>query len=330
MTVAVPGGTGITADGTVTIGGGTADISLPGGTRISVPTGSTISADGRVRIGSAGATVFIAIGANNRGSEPVTQNPDGNAAIPDAQAPLTAAPGAASGLRLTLATGTVIIPDKETPLGYSVDFSNPYGDVKTGDWFYGDVAFAASHGLMSGTSAQPPTFSPNTPMTRAMLVTVLYRLTGSPEADAMYAGFADVKQGSWYEAAALWAAENGIADGTGNGSFSPEADITREQTAAIFLNYAKYAGATPGKEPALPDFVDMDKVSSWALDGLRYCADAGIIAGRQTTSIVSDSEHRLSPEGNNAFDPKSGAPRAEVAAMLHRFILNIAGEVGGI
>jgi hypothetical protein len=222
--------------------------------------------------------VFIAIGfAGSRSSEPVTQNADGSAGITDAQTPLTAAPGSVSGLRLTLAANTVVILDEKTPLGYSVEFDNPYDDVKAGDWFYGDVAFVTSHGLMSGTSVEPPTFSPNIPMSRAMLVTVLYRLAGSPETDGMYADFADVKQGSWYEAAVGWAAQNSIAGGTGNGNFAPEADVTREQAAAIFLNYAKYVGATPGKP-------------------------------------------------GNLFDPKSGATRAEVAAMLHRFILSIAGE----
>jgi hypothetical protein len=334
--VTVPGGTTITASGTVTVGRGTANISLPGGARISVPTGSTISAGGTVRVGNSGATVFIAIGSvGSRNSEPVTQNADGSAGIPDAPAPLAdataplaaaPAPGSVSGLRLTLAANTVIILDEETPLGYSVEFSNPYSDVRTSDWFYGDVAFASSHGLMSGTSAEPPTFSPNIPMTRAMLVTVLYRLAGSPETDGMYAGFADVKQGSWYEAAVGWAASSGIAGGTGNGNFAPEADITREQAAAIFLNYAKYVGATPGKEPALPDFADMDKVSAWALDGLRYCADAGIIAGKPAASTVIGSERQLSPEGSNLFDPKGESTRAEAAAMLHRFILGIAGE----
>jgi uncharacterized repeat protein (TIGR02543 family) len=308
--VTVPGGTTITANGMVTVGRGTADISLPGGASISVPTGSTISAGGTVRVGSGGATVFIAIGERNRSSEPVTQNADGSAVIPDTSTPLGATPGTVSGLRLTLAANTIVILDKGTPLGYSVEFNNTYSDVKTSDWFYGDVAFAISHGLMSGTSTEPPTFSPNTPMSRAMLVTVLYRLASSPETDGMYADFADVKRGSWYEAAVGWAAASGIAGGTGGGNFAPESDITREQAAAIFLNYAKYAGATPGKELALPDFDDMDKVSAWALDGLRYCADADVITGKP----------------GNVFDPKSGATRAEVAAMLHRFILSMAGE----
>jgi hypothetical protein len=256
--------------------------------------------------------VFIAIGTGGANSDPVTQNTDGSTGIPDAPAPLAAAPalGTASGLRLTLAAGTVVNLDEETPLGYSVEFDNQYSDVKTSDWFYGDVAFVTTHGLMSGTSVEPPMFSPNTPMTRAMLVTVLHRLAGSPDTDGMYADFSDVKQGSWYETAVGWASSSGIADGIGGDNFAPESDVTREQAAAIFLNYAKHVGATPGKEPALPDFADMDKVSAWALDGLRYCVDAGIIAGKP----------------GNLFDPKGASTRAEAAAMLHRFILSIAGE----
>jgi hypothetical protein len=146
-------------------------------------------------------------------------------------------------------------------------------------------------------------------MTRAMLVTVLYRLAGSPGTEGLYAGFADVEQGAWYEAAVGWAAQNGVADGVGEGIFAPGADITREQAAAIFLGYAKHAGATSGKEPDLPGFADMDQVSDWALDGLRYCADAGVVSGKP----------------GNLFDPQSGATRAEVAAMLRRFILSVAG-----
>jgi hypothetical protein len=88
--------------------------------------------------------------------------------------------------------------------------------------------------------------------------------------------------------------------------------------------YAKYAGAASGKESAQPDFADMDNVSIWALDGLRYCADAGIISGKPAAANMSGSGRQLPPEGGNLFDPQAGAARAEAAAMLHRFILSMA------
>jgi hypothetical protein len=339
--VTAPGGTTITAGGTVTVGSGTANIALPGGTAVSVPAGSTIRPDGTVSIGIGGATVHISIGAgapgraigratgNNSGA--AVQNSDGSIGVADESVPLGAAPGTLPGtapsLTLKLAANTVIVLDEAAPLGYSVTFDNPYSDVNSSDWFYGDVAFASAHGLMTGTAAGK--FSPNLPMTRAMLVTALHRLAGSPKTDGMYADFSDVKQGAWHEAAVAWAAKAGIAGGVGEGRFAPDANVTREQAAAIIFNYAKYAGATPGKEPALPDFADMDKAAAWALDGLRYCADAGVISGKPAPSIAGDSEHQPPPQegqGASLFDPKGEASRAEVAAMLHRFVLALAGE----
>ncbi|MDR1070541.1 MAG: S-layer homology domain-containing protein [Gracilibacteraceae bacterium] len=199
---------------------------------------------------------------------------------------------------LLTAALTLILP----PLSAAaLDETAPnYSDVKSSDWFYGDVAFVTARALMAPTAADK--FSPNLPATRAMLVTALYRLAGSPRADGIYADLS--------AEAAAWAAQTGITDDAGAGSFASDVSITREETATLIFNYARYAGATPGKEPALPDFADMDKVSVWALDGLRYCADTGVI-----------------PAGpDNLFDPKGESTRAELAAMLHRFVLTMAGE----
>ena len=113
----------------------------------------------------------------------------------------------------------------------------PFTDVREADWFYDDVVYAYENGLFSGTS--DTTFSPNASMTRAMLVTVLYRLEGQPTVSGR-SGFSDVKLNSYYEDAVTWAADNGIVNGTGATTFSPNANVTREQMAAILYRYAQY------------------------------------------------------------------------------------------
>ncbi|MDR1193475.1 MAG: S-layer homology domain-containing protein [Peptococcaceae bacterium] len=164
----LPGG------GTVTVGSSTANIALPGGTAISVPTGSTIRPDGTVSIGTGGATVRITIRTsatvNNSGA--VAQNQDGSVGIGDVSVPLGAEPGTSPIMTLKLAANTLIVLDEAAPLGYSVEFNNPYSDVKSSDWFYGDVAFVGAHGLMTGTAADK--FSPNAHATLQR-----YRLTFS-------------------------------------------------------------------------------------------------------------------------------------------------------
>ncbi|MDR1321674.1 MAG: S-layer homology domain-containing protein [Gracilibacteraceae bacterium] len=201
-------------------------------------------------------------------------------------------------LSLLTAALTLILP----PLSAAaLDEAAPnYSDVRSSDWFYGDVAFVTARALMAPAAADK--FGPDLPATRAMLVTALYRLAGFPATDGIYADLS--------AEAAAWAAKTGVTDDTGEGSFASDVSITREETATLIFNYARYAGATPGKEPALPDFADMDQVSVWALDGLRYCADTGVI-----------------PAGpGNLFDPQGESTRAELAAMLHRFVLAMEGE----
>ena len=126
-----------------------------------------------------------------------------------------------------------------------VEFTNgvlPFTDVRESDWFYDDVVYAYENGLFSGTS--DTTFSPNASMTRAMLVTVLYRLEGQPTVSGR-SGFSDVKLNSYYEDAVTWAADNGIVNGTGATTFSPNANVTREQMAAILYRYAQYKSMAP-------------------------------------------------------------------------------------
>ena len=160
------------------------------------------------------------------------------------------------------------------------------------------------NGLFSGTS--DTTFSPNASMTRAMLVTVLYRLEGQPTVSGR-SGFSDVKLNSYYEDAVTWAADNGIINGTGATTFSPNANVTREQMAAILYRYAQYKQYGTAASAGLNGFSDAAKVSAYAKAPLSWAV---------AEKLVNGSEGRLLPTGN--------ATRAQVAAILHRFVENVA------
>lgn len=188
-----------------------------------------------------------------------------------------------------------------------VEFTNgvlPFTDVREADWFYDDVVYAYENGLFSGTS--DTTFSPNASMTRAMLVTVLYRLEGQPTVSGR-SGFSDVKLNSYYEDAVTWAADNGIVNGTGATTFSPNTNVTREQMAAILYRYAQYKQYGTTASAGLNGFSDAAKVSAYAKAPLSWAV---------AEKLVNGSEGRLLPTGN--------ATRAQVAAILHRFVENVA------
>ncbi|MCL6557921.1 MAG: S-layer homology domain-containing protein, partial [Firmicutes bacterium] len=201
--------------------------------------------------------------------------------------------------------------------GGTIEFDNPFGDVKPGDWFFDDVGFVYTSGLMSGTGTEPPLFSPDKPMSRAMLVTVLYRLAGSPDTSGLSNAFTDVPEGSWYSSAVAWAAANGITGGVGDSRFAPDDNVTREQAAAILLRYARFIGKGPaGEATGGTDFADKDKISDWALEGAVWCSMMGVITGKP---------------GDNGmlFDPQQNATRAQLAAMLHRFSDNVVNNAAG-
>ena len=176
-------------------------------------------------------------------------------------------------------------------------------DVNADDWFYDAVTVVSNAGLMVGTSAQPPRFDPYGIMTRGMFVTVLHRLAGNPEGFARLSDEMGVKEGQYYSQAMAWALETGILLGDENGALHPEASITREQAAVIFLRYAQYKGDVYGiAESVLLRFADVKDVSDWALEGAVYCVTGGIITGKP----------------GQLFDPKGTVTRAEFAAMLSR------------
>lgn len=188
-----------------------------------------------------------------------------------------------------------------------VTFTNgklPFTDVRESDWFYDDVVFAYENGLFSGTS--DTTFSPNTSMTRAMLVTVLYRLEGQPTVNGR-SGFSDVTFNSYYEDAVTWAADNGIVNGISSSTFSPNANVTREQMAAILYRYAQYKKYNTAASSSLNSFSDHTSVSGYAVASLQWSV---------AEKLVNGSNGKLMPTGN--------ATRAQVAAILHRFMENVA------
>ena len=188
-----------------------------------------------------------------------------------------------------------------------VEFTNgklPFTDVRESDWFYEDVAFAYENGLFAGTS--DTTFSPNASMTRAMLVTVLYRLEGQPAVNGR-SGFSDVQYNGYYEDAVTWAADNGIVNGTSTTTFSPNANVTREQMAAILYRYAQYKKYNTAASSSLNGFTDQASVSGYATASLEWAV---------AEKLVNGSAGKLMPTGN--------ATRAQVAAILHRFVENVA------
>ncbi|SHH75397.1 Outer membrane protein assembly factor BamB, contains PQQ-like beta-propeller repeat [Sporobacter termitidis DSM 10068] len=188
-------------------------------------------------------------------------------------------------------------------VGYD-DWANPYTDVLTDDWFYDAVQYAGRNGLMGGTTAT--TFDPGANTTRAMLVTVLYRLAGKPAASGI-SSFTDVKSGEWYADAVVWASANGIVDGYGNGLFGTNDAITREQMAVILYRYAKYKGCDVTKTTALTAYADASAVDSWASTAMTWVVAEGLITGTTATT--------LSPTGI--------ASRAQAATILMRYVKNV-------
>lgn len=209
----------------------------------------------------------------------------------------------------TVTVNTAALPEPITPgvdnkkPASKPEVKLPFTDVSTSDWFYDDVAFVYKNGLFSGTDSR--SFSPNASMTRAMLVTVLYRLEGEPTVTGR-SSFTDVRSGAYYEKAVIWAAANGIVTGTDSTSFSPGAKVTREQLAAILYRYAQYRKLDTDASAKLNSFTDADSVSAYASEALGWAVSEGLING-----------------ASGKLMPKGDATRAQVAAILHRFVKNV-------
>ena len=179
--------------------------------------------------------------------------------------------------------------------------SNYFSDVtesNTGKWSANSIDFMSANELVTGTAAK--TFSPNQTMTRAMLVTILYRVADKPSVKNVSNPFTDVKAGTYYYDAVLWAYKNNIVTGTSNTTFNPNGAVTREQIAAILYRYA----GSPRVNASLKGYSDQNKVSTYATTAMEWAVKNGIITGKSATTL----------------DPTGKGTRAEVAVMLHRYL----------
>lgn len=178
-------------------------------------------------------------------------------------------------------------------------WDNPFADINSSDWFYDSVRYVNKHGLFKGLTETE--FAPNNHLTRGMLVTVLYRFSGSTE----YAKstFDDVAQDSYYSEAVSWATKIGIVNGVGDNKFSPDSNITRQDLATIIYRYAKFKGKGFAiKSEFLLDYSDRDKIADYAYEAICWCTTTEIITGK----------------GENIIDPIGLATRAETATIMQR------------
>ena len=181
-----------------------------------------------------------------------------------------------------------------------------YDDLNLTKWYHDGVHFCLENGLMNGVGGGK--FDPNGATSRAMIVTILYRLEGEPAVTGENP-FSDVADGKWYTDAVIWAAENKIVEGYGNGTFRPAADITREQLATILYRYAQYKGedVSVGEDTNILSFEDAFEWSDWSVKALQWAVGSGIINGKDGKIVA-----------------KGNASRAEAATMIQRFCALIA------
>lgn len=236
-------------------------------------------------------------------------------ALPDRRTELTLSIGsnAAGFTKITLplsytphAEGSASSPDLKT--GYNDCTRNSacpmasYVDLSPRSWYHDGVHWALENNVMNGVGDQ--SFAPNSPTSRAMIVTVLWRLEGEPVSDAAMT-FTDVPDQKWYTEAIRWAASEEIVNGTGAEHFAPNDNVTREQLATILCRYAKYKGTDERVTGSadLSIFTDAEHISRWAKDGVQWAVNAGLITGM----------------GNDELSPKTDASRAQVTTMLMRY-----------
>ena len=189
---------------------------------------------------------------------------------------------------------------------FAAGSAHPFTDVPDTAWYNQAVGYVYGSGMMSGTDSTA--FSPDSPTSRGMIVTILHRMQGTPSASG--ASFADVPAGQWYADAVAWASANKIVSGYENGNFGPDDPITREQMAAILYRYAAYNRYDSTASGDVSVFSDGDKVSAYALDAVSWAVGAGLLQGA----------------GGNTLSPNGGATRAQAATILMRFCEDVAGS----
>ena len=200
---------------------------------------------------------------------------------------VTAANGASATYTVKSEVGTAPTP-----------WTNPYTDVKEGDWFYDAVKYVNQNGLMEGTSATK--FSPRSDLTRGMFAQILYNAAGKPSV-TWTNKFSDVKEGDWYASAIIWAADQGVLAGYGNGTARPKSSITREDLVSLLWRYE----GSPAPTSTTLNFSDASKVSSYAKDAMLWAVENDIVTG---------TSGKLNPQGN--------AMRSEAAQMLMKYFSN--------
>ncbi|WP_158602436.1 S-layer homology domain-containing protein [Cohnella endophytica] len=193
-------------------------------------------------------------------------------------------------------------PGSGTPGGGTPGGGTSFADIDKSDWFSDAVAYVRQNGLMSGTSEM--TFSPHLTANRAMIATVLYRMAGNPHV-AGESTFTDVHSGTWYTDAIKWAAQKGIVSGYGNNRFGIDDAVTREQLVAVLYRYAQQNNLDITLTGDLSGFADKDKISDWATESMKWAVGKGLLSGK----------------GNGMIDPSGTATRAEIAAILMRFLI---------
>ena len=226
---------------------------------------------------------------------------------------LTAADGTGKALSLTSAGSgkyTFVMPASAVSVRASFVLdgqpASPFADVPAGSWYYDAVQYVYEAGLMGGTGNGQ--FSPALTTSRGMIVTILYRLEGSPAVSGS-AVFSDVAPGQWYADAVEWASANGIVTGYGAGKFGPNDTITREQMAAILYRYAAYKGCDVTGQADLTGYADAGQVSAYAVGPMAWAVDAGLIGGTSSTTL----------------SPRGSATRAQAAVILTRLCQSLAG-----
>ena len=173
-----------------------------------------------------------------------------------------------------------------------------YKDVKFSQWYHLDVDYVVESGLMVGDGGG--IFRPDNKLSRAEMVQILYNWAGKPEVTGS-SKFSDVADGAWYAKPVIWAAENGVVNGVGNGKFVPNDPVTREQLVAMLYRYAE----KPEVSNALTDFADANKISDYAVDAVKWAVEQDILRGDGSPRKLRPTDH---------------AKRCEVAAMQHRYI----------
>ena len=272
---------------------------LTSGSSYDLYSGSTSAATATAQTGTASGGFPGGMGGQRPGSsdgQTPPSKPDGSGDMtpPDGMTPPNGFDG----------TQPPAMPNGQQPPqnGAAAAGNGTFRDVAEDSWFYDAVKYAYEKGLMTGVSAD--TFDPNGTCTRAQIVTILYRLAGSPRVSG--ASFSDVTAGAWYADAVAWANANGIVNGHADGSFAPDEAVTREQLAAILYRYAQYAKRDTSAAASLSGYTDGGAVSGYAGTAMAWANAEGLITGTD----------------GNALLPRSSATRAQVAAILMRFLEN--------